>query len=150
MPTNHDRRCHTYPFLGNLQGWRFHCTTSLGSLCHCLTIPSEKLFFLLSSLDLPWHSLGPFPLVLSLLPGRRGWLRFGDCQQGIWFSMFCFGWAVPYTFFVIHDGFVSQGAAPSFMLLLGCLEVVKQLLQWGCAGSSLHAYQHNSEVSFTT
>jgi len=41
-------------------------TTSLGSPFQCLTTRSEKQYFLTSSLNLPWSSLKPFPLVLSL------------------------------------------------------------------------------------
>ena len=47
------------------------CSTSLGSLCQWLTAPSEKKFFLISNMNLPWPNLKPFHLVLSLLPGRR-------------------------------------------------------------------------------
>ena len=47
-------------------------TTSLGSLCHCLTALAEKKFSLISNLNLPWHNVKPFTFVLSLLPGRRG------------------------------------------------------------------------------
>jgi len=42
-------------------------TTSLGSLCHCLTTLYEKKCFLISNLKLSWHNLRPFPLVLSLV-----------------------------------------------------------------------------------
>ena len=45
-------------------------TTPLGSLFQSLTTVSEK-FFLLSLLNLPWHSLSPFPLVLSLLSWEK-------------------------------------------------------------------------------
>ena len=44
--------------------------TSLGSLFQCLTTLLENNFFLISNLNLPWHNLRPFPLVLSLLPGE--------------------------------------------------------------------------------
>jgi len=46
-------------------------TASLGSLCQCITTLSEVNFFLISNLNLPWHNLRTFSLVLSLLPGRR-------------------------------------------------------------------------------
>jgi len=39
-------------------------TTSLGSLFQCLTSLSEKKFFLISNLNLPWCNLRPFALVL--------------------------------------------------------------------------------------
>lgn len=38
-------------------------TTSLGSLCQCTTTLSEKKFFLLSHLNLPWHILRPLTLI---------------------------------------------------------------------------------------
>jgi len=44
-------------------------TTSLGSLFQCFTTLSVKKFFLISNLNLPWHNLRPFPLILS--PVRR-------------------------------------------------------------------------------
>jgi len=40
-------------------------TTSLGSLCHCLTTLDEKKFFLIHNPNLSWCNLRPFPLVLS-------------------------------------------------------------------------------------
>ena len=40
-------------------------TTTLGSLCHCITSLSEKKCFLICNLNLPWHNLKPLPLVLS-------------------------------------------------------------------------------------
>ncbi|KAK4831181.1 LOW QUALITY PROTEIN: hypothetical protein QYF61_015913 [Mycteria americana] len=46
-------------------------TTSLGSLFQCLTTLSVKKFFLISSLNLPWHNLRPFPLVLSLVTWEK-------------------------------------------------------------------------------
>jgi len=41
-------------------------TTSLESLFQCLTNLSVKKCFLMSSLNLLWHSFEPFPRVLSL------------------------------------------------------------------------------------
>ncbi|KAK4820022.1 hypothetical protein QYF61_017695 [Mycteria americana] len=41
-------------------------TTSLGSLVQCLITLSVKTFFPISSLNLPWRNLRPFPLVLWL------------------------------------------------------------------------------------
>ncbi|KAK4820465.1 LOW QUALITY PROTEIN: hypothetical protein QYF61_027747 [Mycteria americana] len=46
-------------------------TTSLGSLCQCLTTLSVQKFFLISSLNLPWCNLRPFPLVLSLITWEK-------------------------------------------------------------------------------
>ncbi|KAK4831669.1 hypothetical protein QYF61_018636 [Mycteria americana] len=45
--------------------------TSLGSLFQCLTTLSVKKFFLISSLNLPWCNLRPFPLVLSLVTWEK-------------------------------------------------------------------------------
>ena len=47
-------------------------TTSLGSLFQYPTTLYGKKFFLMSKVSFPWCSLRPWPLVLSLLPGRRG------------------------------------------------------------------------------
>ncbi|KAK4816194.1 LOW QUALITY PROTEIN: hypothetical protein QYF61_012659 [Mycteria americana] len=46
-------------------------TTSLGSLFQCLITLSVKYNFLISSLNLPWHNLRPFPLVLSLVTWEK-------------------------------------------------------------------------------
>ncbi|KAK4828611.1 hypothetical protein QYF61_000063 [Mycteria americana] len=46
-------------------------TTSLGSLFQCLITPSVKKNFLISSLNLPWCNLRPFPLVLSLVTWEK-------------------------------------------------------------------------------
>ena len=43
------------------------CATSLGSPFQCLTTLSEKKCFLISNLNLPWHSLRPFPLITSYM-----------------------------------------------------------------------------------
>jgi len=42
-------------------------TISLGSLLQCLITVSEKKFFLISNLNLPWSNLRPFLLVLLLM-----------------------------------------------------------------------------------
>ena len=46
-------------------------TTSLGSLSQCLTTPSVKKCFLLSSLNLPWCSFESFARVLPLDPREK-------------------------------------------------------------------------------
>jgi len=46
-----------YSVLEALQDGDF--TTSMGSLCQCLTSLSEKEFFLIFNSNLPWHNLGP-------------------------------------------------------------------------------------------
>ncbi|KAK4824542.1 LOW QUALITY PROTEIN: hypothetical protein QYF61_016146, partial [Mycteria americana] len=46
-------------------------TTSLGSLFQCLTTLSVKKFFLISNLNLAWHNLRPFPLILSLVTWEK-------------------------------------------------------------------------------
>ena len=87
IPTNHVPQCHIHTALGHLQGWYGDSTTSLGSHCHCLTALAEKKWFLTPNLKLPWHNLRPFPLILLLLPRRRGWptpehnLHSGSCRE---------------------------------------------------------------------
>jgi len=46
-------------------------TTSLGSLFQCMINLLMKTFFIISSLNLPWHNLRPFPLVLSLVTWEK-------------------------------------------------------------------------------
>jgi len=46
-------------------------TTSLGSLLQCPSTLSEKTFFLISNLNLPWRNLRPLPLVLSLVTWEK-------------------------------------------------------------------------------
>jgi len=56
------------PDLGCLQGWG--TPTSLGNLCHCLSAPTVKSFFLISSFFsafLPYQLTGKFPSQLPLL-----------------------------------------------------------------------------------
>ena len=48
------------------------CTTTLGSLCRCITTLSEYERFLIANLNLSWCNLRPLPLILPLVPGRRG------------------------------------------------------------------------------
>ena len=53
-------------------------TASLGGLCHCLTTLSEKKCFLIANLNLPCHSLRPFPLVMEqllLIPAAESWRK---------------------------------------------------------------------------
>lgn len=54
----------------NLQGWWFHYIP--GKPVQYLTTHFEKKFILIISLNLPWHSLRPFLLVLTLLHESRG------------------------------------------------------------------------------
>ena len=50
MPTNCVPQCHMHTVLEHLQAqWLPE------QLCHCLTTPSEKAFFPISNLNLPWH-----------------------------------------------------------------------------------------------
>lgn len=42
-------------------------TTSMGSPFHCFTTLSMTEIFLISTLNLPWHNLRPFPLLLSFV-----------------------------------------------------------------------------------
>ena len=46
-------------------------TTSLGSPSQCLTTPYRKKCFLISNLNLPWHNLRPFPLILSPVSSEK-------------------------------------------------------------------------------
>jgi len=46
-------------------------TTSLGSPFQCLTTLLEKIFFLISSLNLPWCNLRPFPLILLVVKQEK-------------------------------------------------------------------------------
>ncbi|XP_053939279.1 cilia- and flagella-associated protein 52 isoform X3 [Cuculus canorus] len=48
---------------GGGEGQDGDSTTSLGSLCWCLRSLSVKKFFPISSLNLAWHNLRPFPLI---------------------------------------------------------------------------------------
>jgi len=48
-----------------------HSTTSLGTPCQCLTTLSVKKCFLIFNLNLPWHNLRPFPLILSPVTSEK-------------------------------------------------------------------------------
>jgi len=64
-PPNHVPQCHINSFLEHLQGqWLRHFPGQSVPLPHY----SEKKFFLIFNLN-----LRPLPLILLLLPGRRGW-----------------------------------------------------------------------------
>ncbi|KFW80123.1 Unconventional myosin-X, partial [Manacus vitellinus] len=70
-------------------------TSFLGSLFQCLTTLSMKKFFLMFNINLPWHSLGPFPGVLSLVTWEKGqthtWpLLSGICRECFTFQLLCF------------------------------------------------------------
>ena len=62
-------------------------TTFLDSPCRCLSAPSEKLFFLISTLNLSWCNLRSSLLILLLLPRSRSWpllchnLLTGSCRE---------------------------------------------------------------------
>lgn len=47
------------------------CTASLGTLLQCLTTLSGKKFFLISSLNLHWQNLKPFPLALLIVIWKK-------------------------------------------------------------------------------
>lgn len=53
----------------NLQGWWFHYIP--GQPVQYLTTHFEKKFILIISLNLPWHSLRPFPLILLLVTWEK-------------------------------------------------------------------------------
>jgi len=46
-------------------------TTTLGSPFQCFTTLSVKKCFLISNLNLPWHNLRPFPLILSPVSSEK-------------------------------------------------------------------------------
>jgi len=78
-PPNHVPQCHINSFLEHLQGqWLRHFPGQSVPLPHY----SEKKFFLIFNLN-----LRPLPLILLLLPGRRGWpsphhnLLSGRCRE---------------------------------------------------------------------
>ena len=60
-------------------------TTSLGSLCHCLTALLEKKFLLISNLTIPQCNLRPSALILKRLPGgtllTRLWSGHPNCVR---------------------------------------------------------------------
>ena len=85
MPTDHVLSATSTRFWNTSRDG--YSTTSLGSLCHCSTTLPEKLFSIISNLNLPWRNLRPFLLTLSLLPGRSGQplprhnLPSGHCRE---------------------------------------------------------------------
>ena len=72
MPT---KPCSEVPYLHIFLNTSRHgdSTTSLGSLFQYFTTRSVKEFFLTSNLNLPWHNLRPFPLILSLVTWEKSW-----------------------------------------------------------------------------
>jgi len=67
MPTE---PCPSVPHLNNTSR-DSDSPSSLGSPFYYLTTPSEKKFFLISNLNVPWYNLRPLPLVLN----------WSQCQQ---------------------------------------------------------------------
>lgn len=53
-------------------------TTSQGSLFQSFSAPLENKHFLISNLSSPWSNLRPFPLILSLLPGKGAMIQ--ECK----------------------------------------------------------------------
>jgi len=68
-PLSHIPQCYISMLLEHLHRWWLH--HSLDSLFQHIATPMEKKCFVISNLNLPWHNLRPFPLVLLLLPGSR-------------------------------------------------------------------------------
>ena len=64
QPADQAAQSHIQPGLECLQGWGIH--SLLGQPVQCVTTLWGKNFFLRSNLNLPYLSLKPFPLVLSL------------------------------------------------------------------------------------
>ena len=62
MPAKPYLKCHIYTFFEHLQGWGLNHPP--GNLFQCLTTLSVKVFFLMSSLNLPWRNSRPLPLIL--------------------------------------------------------------------------------------
>ena len=59
-------------------------TTSLGSLCWCITTLSKQTFFLLFNLTHSWCNLRPLPLILPLSPGRRDRPQVFTASRDTW------------------------------------------------------------------
>lgn len=57
--------------------------TSLCSLFHCLTTLSVKNFFRVFNLNLPWHSLRPFPFLLLIVPWNCPVLQGASVHTGL-------------------------------------------------------------------
>ncbi|NXW52635.1 RNZ1 protein, partial [Nyctiprogne leucopyga] len=64
LPLDQVAQSLSQPGLQHFQGGA--ATASLANLGHCLTTLTPKIFFLISNLNLPSFSLGPFPPVLAL------------------------------------------------------------------------------------
>jgi len=68
---NHIPQCHISMVLELFQGQLLHNSPALPDQKSLTTILENKIF-LKANLNLPWHNLRPFPLIILLLPGRRG------------------------------------------------------------------------------
>lgn len=55
---------HLYMGSEQLQGWSPHPFP--GQLCQCLTTLQVTKLFPVSDVNLPWHNLKPFPLILGI------------------------------------------------------------------------------------
>ena len=64
IPTDHVPKCHISTVPEHLWGWGLH---HLPEQLLCLSTLSEKKLFLISNLNLPYHSLRLLPLVLLLV-----------------------------------------------------------------------------------
>lgn len=68
-------RCHIHMVFEQFQGWRLHCFPGLP-----LPVLPVTKFSLKSGLNLPWHNLRVFPLILSLV--QVGCRQFCRCGEG--------------------------------------------------------------------
>lgn len=66
-PPSHVPRCHIYTTFKYLQGWCLKHSQSI-PMFHD---PLVKIFFLVSNLKLPWQTLRPFSLLLSLVTWEK-------------------------------------------------------------------------------
>lgn len=82
---DHSTKCHVQMFLDHFQGWSVPHFPGQFPYQH-LTTFSEKKFFLMSDMNLPWCSFRPFLLILSLVawekrptPGHN--ILSGSCRE---------------------------------------------------------------------
>jgi len=61
--------------------WDNDSITSLGSWLQCITTLSEKKFFLITNLNLPWCNLRPFPPILSKKMEKKMKWKKGEIKK---------------------------------------------------------------------
>ena len=120
----------TYTFFLNTSRDR-DSITFLSNQFWCITTLSEMRIFLISNLNLPWCSWRPFPVILLLLPGRRGWLPprcnllSGSCSEqfGLPWASSSPDWTVP----VLSDTHHKTCAADPSQLCRPSLDILRSL-----------------------